>query len=309
MRRSLLLASLLGLLAACGPAPSGGPIAATSRFIVGGAEAPNDVAVVLLSLDEVPLCSGSLLGERTVLTAAHCVLGPDLFPLASIQVNDGGGTRRHQVEAQHVHPEFDESSGAHDLMLLQLETKVAGARPLELYPRPLTSEDVGRDLRVVGYGATEGGTVTGLGTRREVTLLVRQLRAFDLEAGATGKQACVGDSGGPALLRVRADGPEYVAATVSGGADGCLSTGYYTRVDLDTSWIVSTAAAWEVVVACAQDGTCRPDCSPADADCPAAESAPGESSCSSTGAAKAPWLLLALSVVSARARRARASRR
>ncbi|MHB8875299.1 MAG: YfcE family phosphodiesterase [Myxococcaceae bacterium] len=262
MRPSRYRAALFCLLAACQPGSAEDAVAARKQAIVGGVVDTQDAAVVKLNFRGKPECSGSLIGPWTVLTAAHCSVPAGTTSLLSVQIEPGGGAAplSREVVAQHFHPQWDPRVGAHDLVLLQLNDAVQLVKPLLLYPRPLTVEDVGREVRVVGYGATEGGSPTGIGTRREVTLSIRQLLRFEIEAGATGKQACAGDSGGPALMRIREEGPEYLAATVSDGDRSCQTTGFYARVDIDAEWIASTASAWDSVASC----------SPPDPDCPGA---------------------------------------
>lgn len=186
------------------------------RPIVGGTETAGDPAVVELSsrtstCNAAPevYCTGSIVGPRAVLTAAHCVATE---PLASIRA---GGV---DVEAAYLHPDYGD---ADDIALVVLAEAVAIA-PVALRRAPMTTADVGADVRLVGYGVDETGAT---GTKREGTARITAIdaRTFDIEPGPA--MSCGGDSGGPAFLG------DELAGLVAFGDGACEVLGVNTRVD------------------------------------------------------------------------------
>jgi hypothetical protein len=118
------------LLPAC---TQGDPLTHTAEPITGGTADTEHVAVVaLVRGDGLPWCSGSVIGEHTVLTAGHCV--DTLQPDDRLQVFFGdsiaaGGTLV-AVSDTAIHPDFDRAVLAHDLALLTLRE----AAPVPLLP-------------------------------------------------------------------------------------------------------------------------------------------------------------------------------
>jgi len=205
-----------------------------------------DSAVVFLSSE----CTAVVVGERVALTAAHCVEAPGPY---SLRV----GRRDVPVERCAVHPrayrerrECGAGDGrttiAHDLAVLIL------AEPAEVEPvdvllappapsarwwvrRPVRVVGWDRTPRVVGYLAQRSGhnRIVRMGSETFVTVPNRD----------DGFAPVIGDSGGPALLRV--SGEERVAGVLRGTpAYGSRASVFAATFAPDNArWLVRTLPA------------------------------------------------------------------
>ncbi|MEM1285496.1 MAG: serine protease [Pseudomonadota bacterium] len=223
-------------------------------------------------------CGGSVVSDRWVLTAAHCI--EDLVPtdpspiavyLGSTSLEEGGQVA--DIQTIYAHPDYV-GVGAHDIALLELRNPIS--TPLV---RLATADDasklenVGLDAVVTGWGNAPGeremsGTVGTKGGESSVVtvevfdtsplLLGAEVPLVDNarcdEAGddtvlCAGYReamvdACAGDSGGPLHVRDR-DGTYIQVGLVSGGTL-CVDEGErfstYTRVSAYEEWIRATLA-------------------------------------------------------------------
>lgn len=236
--------------------------------IVGGTLASGDPAVVVLAVNYQGLqeyCTGTLIAPKTVLTAAHCIeaYGSGDFYVVGFGSSINSLSRTAQVAQQFAHPSY--RGGSWDFGILRLAQPVTGVTPIPINERALTSTDVGRSIRHVGFGITDASGVGG-GVKREVTYGVREVLAYTIESGAQGKQTCSGDSGGPAFMVLPGEASEKVVGVVSYGDQNCVIEGFDGRVDVAAQWIKTTMAQWEQPT-CATDGACLPGCAPVDQDC------------------------------------------
>lgn len=220
-------------------------VGAASSAIIGGTEDPGDPAVVAIVSEtlQVTLCSGVLVGPRTVLTAGHCNF---TNVTARFGENAMAPTRSVAVITTLQHPKYSAEGAPYDFALLELDTAVTDVAPLPLRTTPLTAADAGKTIvRHVGFGVADEASKSGAGTKRSVSYPVTKVTDVLLYSGAPGKQTCDDDSGAPGLI-VDADGVERVAGIVSDGPN-CHEDGWDGRVDLAdvASFVASTRSAWE----------------------------------------------------------------
>jgi V8-like Glu-specific endopeptidase len=263
-RAAVAAAVAVAVAAAGGCAVEDAAIASSAAPIIGGEPDPGSPAVVFVSLPGGIACSGSLIGRRVVLTAAHCV-----EPI--IREDDRGGTvyigaggedewaARIRIAKLAMHRYYDPRNVRdYDIGLIGLSEEAPPEIPLLPFNLdPLPASLVGQQVRVVGYGVTDGEAQTGAGTKREVTLTVDSIDEVHVGLGDEDQNICQGDSGGPTLLE--RDGEEIVIAVSSYGSNHCMNQSKAVRTDrYADDFLIEVYDAWEG--ACRFDGDCVTDC-------------------------------------------------
>lgn len=192
-------------------------------------------AVGALELGGGGLCTGTVIAERWVISAAHCFGGG--FAGGNLVLGDSifaGNAQRVRLRRAVVHPQYNPQTNANDIALIELASP-AGVAPVPV-ARDL-SGITGQTLKWVGFGITSGAGQDS-GTKRSVDLTVTQLNATTLESREAGRNACRGDSGGPAM-RIT-NGAVEVAGITSWGDQDCLELTVNTRVDAFLAFIEQT---------------------------------------------------------------------
>ncbi len=241
--RLVSLAALAAMLAACteptdevAEGEESSPVESTESAIVGGRATTAHPAVGAFINASGPFCTGTVVGKRAVLTAAHCVEGVRANRVAFVL-----GASAFQPEAlvritQLVpHPRYDGARLTNDIAVAVL-AEDAPVSPIPLNTQALDAGWVGRTLLHVGYGASNGRTGAGSGTKRSVAMPITAIGGTQFAYGDRTRNTCFGDSGGPALLE-GAGGSASVVGVTSYGDQTCTQFGVDTRVDAFQSFV------------------------------------------------------------------------
>jgi secreted trypsin-like serine protease len=251
--RSAISSGLVLMLGACGPEVESveqAPVGVSEAAIIRGTEDQGDPAIVAIlaqieGKEGQALCTGTLIAPTVVLTAAHCVDpavlgGPAKFlVLSDWNLADGAVAedQRHAVKAVEWDPEFSEQNlpGGHDIAVVVLEQPMA-VTPMKWNDRPLPAALAKSQVRIVGYGLSDGFGQTGAGIKRTASTRLNSFDNLILQTGGfMSARICSGDSGGPVLAKL--DGIEQVVGVNSFGFALCIANGNSTRVDTYKSFV------------------------------------------------------------------------
>ena len=200
-------------------------------------------------------CSGVLIAPDLVLTAGHCGWNLTEVRLDTVDHSGEAGELVPVAEVW-VHEDFYQTF---DVALVRLETAASVAPPrlgLSCMAGVLLQD--GGEAVVVGFGATDlEGEDLGT-TLNEATVDIEDadcddplrgcneavMPAGEVRAGGGGVDSCVGDSGGPLLVR-DTDGLPWLVGITSRSAvpseTSCGDGGIYVRVDAVQEWLESVS--------------------------------------------------------------------
>jgi V8-like Glu-specific endopeptidase len=205
--------------------------------IIGGTTDNGDACVVgvfahAAGATSGSICTGTIIGPHTVLTAAHCVspatIGAnqviDLLPGTTLALPGITTSTRTFNPAWNV----NNLQACHDEGILHTTQTLSPICSRGTFNRSA-------QVRLVGYGSNTHAN-GGVGTKRQVTVSIVTSNTVLFQDGNSNMQTCHGDSGGPAfqganLVGVTSFGQDNSATSV------CFGGGFHCRIDADATFI------------------------------------------------------------------------
>lgn len=240
--KTLLLTLSVCSLTACAmetldEASNDAETATDEQSIIGGTTDTGDACVVGVfahapGATSGSICTGTIIGPHTVLTAAHCVspatIGNgqviDLLPGTTLALPGIPTTTRTFNPAWNL----NNLQGCHDEGILHTAQTLSPICTRGTFNRTAS-------VRIVGYGANTHSN-GGVGTKRQATVSVVASNNVLFQDGTSNRQTCHGDSGGPAF-----QGANVVGVTSFGNdrsaTSVCFGGGFHCRIDADASFI------------------------------------------------------------------------
>lgn len=201
-------------------------------------------------------CSGTLIAQQVVLTAAHCVTHGQAFSIAfSNQINALSAAKVIAVSRAVPHAAYQEAvaldpnnqTPPNDIALVFLQNTA----PVTHSPATLVNQGITIPNRVLlaGYGVTRSRNFKDNNSLRQVEVDITGASAarktFDTGYAAflAPQGACAGDSGGPAYVQV--GGQWQLTGLLSTGGElfgFCMGNNSYTDVRYFRDWINQTSS-------------------------------------------------------------------
>ncbi len=251
--------------------------AITNGFPIEIQDVPYQVSIQRKS-DGKHSCGGSIVNNKYVLTAAHCVDRENASDITlnagfTLRNNPGNNIQTYNARRILVHPNYNSATLDFDVAVIEIDGAFSfnnAVQPVELIsPESLASESIGSEVRVSGWGWTEpnGGVLANHLQAVDVDIISNNLASQQLDivyansvrrkltqrmiaTGANGidrQGACWRDSGGPLVFKQNGQNDIQIGI-VSWGVPGCVggenSPTVYTRLSALFGWV--NTQIWDV---------------------------------------------------------------
>ena len=270
----VLTAAALVTAASCsGPAPDTGELATRTLPIVGGQPDDSYPAVGALTMGQTTFCTGTAIGTRVILTAAHCVDAARRYGGSGqviqfrVDLVSGGKTTTKYIKitSYQSHPKYSGSaSSGYDIGVMILSAP-APVIPIRHNTKVMDKTWIGKEPLFLGYGVIQTSPSRVSAKRKYGTKIpIIKVDSDRFTYQATDRSVCSGDSGGPALYQV--DGAikvlgvvSYGSGTTSGGQPMCDGSATSFRTDVYDGFIRPFLVRYpDGDIKCKADSECGP---------------------------------------------------
>merc|ERR1719228_1025199 len=224
-------------------------------------EYPWQIGLTFGSINQYASCGGSIIGKKSILTAAHCTAGKspgDIYVMVGVHSQQEATADNYKtVCAIHDHADYNSDTTDYDYSVLTLCSPLEYSEKVQPVCLPTTDDDGSQyeDLAhvVSGWGTTSsGGSISNVLLETSVTTMSNdkccstpysyacsQITAAMMCAAGPSTDSCQGDSGGPLVTQDATSGNYIQTGVVSWGI-GCALPQYpgvYARVSKVLNWI------------------------------------------------------------------------
>jgi secreted trypsin-like serine protease len=186
------------------------------------------------------MCTATLIGTRTVLTASHCVTEQKKAPYSVVaQLDFVLGGQKYLSASVVMHPQYDFPVwDSPDVAVVRLSQAVTGVQPIVV---AMDQPKVGEAITVVGFGQTATNNTVSSGTKRIGTATINKVDPQAFEFNGTASSICYGDSGGPTFATRQGMEVQIGVHAVLAKSGLCEDGGGNTRLDAYHDWISKQA--------------------------------------------------------------------